>query len=130
MSRVPAKLAGCALGGLQGIDFLRLLGRPGFCHVGGHAALSTSPFNQRFGEDKAVFAGRKFFGFLASDTLFNDLVAGASVELASVLAHEETLNTLFYACANHGYHILSFQSVYSKITNSYAWGHKSLSKEI
>jgi hypothetical protein len=107
LSRVPAKLAGCAFGGLQGIDFLRLLSRPGFCHVGGHGAFSASPFNDGFREDKAVFAGRKFFGFLASAALFNDLMAGASVELASVLAHEETLHTLLYACANHGYHILS-----------------------
>jgi hypothetical protein len=103
----PAKLAGCALGGLQRIDFLGFLGRPRFCHMGGHAAFPGSPFDGWFGENKAVFAGGKFFDFLAPDALFNDLVAGASVELTSVLAHEETLDTLFYVCANHGYHILS-----------------------
>jgi len=103
----PAELAGCALGGLQRVDFLGFLGRPGFCHVGGHAALPGSPFDGRLGEDETVFTGWKFLDFLAPDALFNDLVAGASIELASVLAHEETLDTLFYVCANHGYHILS-----------------------
>jgi hypothetical protein len=107
----PAGLAGCALGGLQRIDFLGFLGRPGFSQVGGHAALPGSPFDYRLGEDQTVFAGRKFFDFLAPDALFNDLVAGASVELASVLAHEKTLDTLFYVCANHGYHILSVRIV-------------------
>jgi hypothetical protein len=75
--------------------------------VGGHAALPGSPFNGWFREDQTVLAGRKFFDFLATDALFNDRVAGASVELASVLAHEETIDTRFYAIANHGYHILS-----------------------
>jgi hypothetical protein len=75
--------------------------------VGGHAALPGSPFDGRLGEDQAVLTGWKFFDFLAPDALFNDLVAGASIELASVLAHEETLDTLFHAIANHGYHVLS-----------------------
>ena len=79
--------------------------------MGRHAAFPCSPFNDRLGEDEAVLAGRKFFGFLASGALFNDLVAGASVELASVLAHEKTLNTLFYVCANHGYHTLSVRMI-------------------
>jgi hypothetical protein len=79
--------------------------------VGGHGTLPGSPFDDRLGEDKAIISGRKFFGFLASDALFNDLMAGATVELASVLAHEETLYTLLYACTNHGNHILSAKMI-------------------
>jgi hypothetical protein len=69
--------------------------------VGGHGAFPGSPFDRRLGKDQAVLAGRKFFGFLATDALFSDLMAGATIELASGLAHEETLHTLFYACAKH-----------------------------
>jgi hypothetical protein len=110
----PNELASCALGGLQRIDLWRFLSRPGLCHVGRHGAFPCTPFDSRLRENETVLAGRKFFGFLASDALFNDLMAGASVELASVLAHEETLNTLFYLCANHGYHILSVRMIKKK----------------
>lgn len=79
--------------------------------MGGHGTLPGSPFDDRLGEDKAIISGSKFFGFLASDALFNDLMAGATVELASVLAHEKTLYTLFYACANHDNHILSVKTI-------------------
>jgi hypothetical protein len=112
--RLPVKgadqsdqLAGCALGGLKRIDLLGFLGRPGFRQVGGHGALPGSPFDDRLRENEAVIAGGKFLDFLASDALFNDLVACAPVELASVLVHEKTLDTLFYAVANHGNHVLS-----------------------
>ncbi len=102
-------LASCALGGLQRIDLRGFLGRPCLRHMGRHAAFPSAPFNGGFGEVEAVLAGRKFFDFLASDALFNDLMAGAPVELASVLAHEKTLNTLFYLCANHDNHTLSIR---------------------
>jgi hypothetical protein len=100
-------LAGCALGGLQWVDLLCFLGRRGFCQVCGHGAPAGSPLDGRLRKDEAVIAGGKVLGFLASDALFNDLVACTSIELASVLVHEKTLDTLLHAVANHGNHILS-----------------------
>jgi hypothetical protein len=47
------------------------------------------------------------FGFLAAVTFIHNGMAAATVELAAILTHEKTLNTLFCACTNHGYHILS-----------------------
>jgi len=75
--------------------------------VGGHGTIPGSPFDGRLREDEAVIAGRKILDFLASGALFNNLVACAAVELASVLVHEKTLDTLLNAVANHDYHILS-----------------------
>jgi hypothetical protein len=87
--------------------------------VGGHGAIPGSPFDGGLREDETVIAGREFLDFLAPDALFNDLVAGAPVELASVLVHEKTLDTLLYAIANHGYHILS-KKIAKKMTDIHA----------
>jgi hypothetical protein len=75
----------------------------------GHAALSGSPFDGRLRENKAIFAGGKFFDFLAAVALLDNGVAGSPIELAAVLAHEKALDTLLYAIANHGYHIPSLE---------------------
>jgi len=73
----------------------------------GHAALPGSPFDGRLRENKAIFAGGKFFDFLAAVALLCNGVAAPSIELAASLVHEKALNTLLYAIANHGYHIPS-----------------------
>ena len=74
-----------------------------------HSAFPGSPFDRRLGENKAILAGGKIFDFLAAGALLNDGVAAPSVELTAIFAHEKTLNTLLYAIANHGYHILSLK---------------------
>jgi hypothetical protein len=73
----------------------------------GHAALPGSPFGGRLRENKAIFAGGKFFDFLAAVALLCNGVAAPSIELAASLVHEKALNTLLYAVANHGNHIPS-----------------------
>jgi hypothetical protein len=75
--------------------------------MGGHVAFPGSPLCCRLRENEAELAGRKFFCLLASIACINDGVAAAAIELASVLAHEKALDTLLYACTNHGNHILS-----------------------
>ena len=75
--------------------------------MGSHVAASRTPFDGRLREHEAVCAGSELFGFLAAITFFNNGVATAPVELAAILAHEKAVNTLFYTCTNHGYHILS-----------------------
>ena len=77
--------------------------------MSGHAALPGSPFDRRLRENKAILAGRKFFGFLAAVALLNDGMAASAIELAASLVHEKTLNTLLYAIANHGNHIPSLE---------------------
>jgi hypothetical protein len=77
--------------------------------VSSHCAFPGSPFDRRLRENKAILAGGKIFDFLAAVALLNDGVAAPSVELTAILAHEKTLNTLLYAIANHGYHILSLK---------------------
>jgi hypothetical protein len=47
------------------------------------------------------------FGFLAAIASIDNGMAGATVELAAILSHEETVDTLFCSHTNHGYHILS-----------------------
>jgi hypothetical protein len=75
--------------------------------MGRHAAFPGSPFDGRLRDNQAILAGGKFFGFLAAVALLNDGMATSAIELAAGLVHEETLNTLLYAIANHGYHIPS-----------------------
>jgi hypothetical protein len=77
--------------------------------MSGHAALPGSPFDRRLRENKAILAGGKIFGFLAAVALLNDGVAAPPIELTAILAHEKTINTQFYAIANHGYHIPSLE---------------------
>ena len=82
--------------------------------MGSHIAVPDAPFGCRLREHKAVGTGRELFGFLAAAALFNDGMAASAIELATRLPHEETINTLFYACTNHGYHIPSLGSRKSK----------------
>jgi hypothetical protein len=77
--------------------------------VSSHAAFPGSPFDGRLRENKAILAGGKIFDFLAAVALLDNDVAAPSVELTAIFAHEKTLNTLLYAIANHGYHILSLK---------------------
>jgi hypothetical protein len=72
-----------------------------------HIAVPDAPFGSRLGEHQAVGAGRELLGFLAARAFFGDRMAAAAVKLAAGLTHEKTINTFFYACANHGYHIPS-----------------------
>jgi hypothetical protein len=46
---------------------------------------------------------------LATFTLLDNRVAVTSVKLTPLLAHKKALNTFFYRCTNHGYHILSVE---------------------
>ena len=75
--------------------------------MGSHVAVPESPFDDGFRKAQTISTGGEFLNFLAAFTLFYDLVTASSIKLAPVLVHKETLDTLFYACANHGYHILS-----------------------
>jgi len=99
-------LSACAFRRLQRIQLRRLL-RGGLCDVGGHIAAPGSPFHGGLREHEAICAGGERFGFLAAIAFFDNGMAAAAVELAAVLTHEETIDTLLYRCANHGYHILS-----------------------
>jgi hypothetical protein len=99
---------GSTLGGLQGIEFSALI-PVGRLHVGRHVAGSEPPFDGGVGEDHAELAGIQIHQFLASVALLHCRVAVASVEPASSLGHESALNTFFYRCTNHGYHILSLR---------------------
>jgi hypothetical protein len=78
--------------------------------VCGHIAFSAPPFCGRLWENKAIHAGGEFLGLLATGASFHHVVAAASVKLATALAHEEAFNTLFYVCADHGYHVLSLRN--------------------
>lgn len=75
----------------------------------GHAAFPGSPLDRRLRENEAVLAGGKIFDFLAAVALLDDRVAAPSIELATTLVHEKTLDTQLYAIANHGYHIPSLK---------------------
>ena len=70
--------------------------------MGGHIALTGTPLGGWFRENKTEFAGREIFGFLASVAGFDDRMTFAAGELAAVLAHEKTLDTVFDRCTNHG----------------------------
>jgi hypothetical protein len=100
------KLAGGALGCLQGVD-LHLFGDGDLSQVCGHTAFPGSPFDSGLRENQAISAGGELFDFLAAIALLNDGMAAPTVELAAVLVHEKALNSLLYAIANHGYHIPS-----------------------
>jgi hypothetical protein len=95
-----------SFGCLQGIQLSVSL-FAAFLNVRCHAAFADAPFSGGVRKDKAIFAGGKFLGFLAAFTLLDDMVAGASVELAPLLAHEKAIQSFFHACTNPGYHILS-----------------------
>ena len=77
--------------------------------MGSHIAVPDAPFGSGFREHQAVCPGGKLLGFLTAGAFFIDRMAGATVELAAGLTHKETINTLFDACTNHGYHILSLE---------------------
>jgi hypothetical protein len=99
-------LAGLSLGGLQGIQFSVTLCLRGL-QVSGHAAGADPPLDCGVRKAQAVFAGWELFGFLATFTLLDNWVAVTSVKLTPLLVHKKALNTFFYCCTNHGYHILS-----------------------
>jgi len=99
-------LAGPSLRGLQGIQFSVTLCLRGL-QVSGHAAGADPPLDRGVREAYAVFAGWELFGFLATFTLLDNRVAVTSVKLTPLLAHKKAVNTFFYRCTNHGYHILS-----------------------
>ena len=75
--------------------------------MGSHIAVPDAPFGSRLGEHQTVGTGRELRGFLAAGAFFGDRVAAAAVKLAAGLTHEKTINTFFYTCTNHGYHIPS-----------------------
>ena len=77
--------------------------------MGGHAAVSDSPFDGRVREALAVFAGGEFLRFLAAFTLLDNGVAGPSIKLTPVVVHKEAVKSFLYSCTNHGYHILSIK---------------------
>jgi hypothetical protein len=103
-----AELVGLSLGCLQGIDFGAFFFN-GLFYVRGHIAFSETPLGGGIREDKAKTTGRKNLGFLTSFTLLNDFVTGASIELAPLIAHEMAIQSFFYGCTNHGYHVLSLR---------------------
>jgi len=98
---------GAPLRGLEGIDFPGLLLVLGL-QVGSHTAVSKSPFDGGIRKSQAVIAGGSINNLLAAFTFFSYGVAVAPIELTAILAHEGTFRPFFYACTNHGYHILSF----------------------
>ena len=97
---------GTTLRGLKGIQSTVPLTISGL-HVGSHVAVSITPFNGWLRETYAVFAGGEFLDFLAAFALLNDGMAVASIKLTPIFGHKKTIYTFFYACTNHGYHILS-----------------------
>jgi hypothetical protein len=100
-------VAAGAFRGLQRIQLWSLFRARGLDDVGSHIAVPDAPFGGGLREHQAICTGRKLLGFLAASALLNDGMAAAAVELAAGLPHEETINTFFNACTNHGYHIPS-----------------------
>jgi hypothetical protein len=97
-----------ALGCFQGIQLSVPL-IVGFLQMCCHTAFSQTPPGGGIRKDQAVIAGGEFFDFLAAFTLLNGVVTGTAVKPAPFLAHEKAVQSFFYACTNHGYHVLSFQ---------------------
>jgi hypothetical protein len=87
--------------------------------MGSHIAIAEPPFGGRVRKTYTIFAGREILGLLAAVTLFYYLIACPSTELTSIAVHEETLDSLFNACTNHGYHILSVLILKSFLLNRY-----------
>lgn len=79
--------------------------------MGGHAAGPHPPFDGRIRKAQAVFAGWKLLDFLATLTLLNNRMAATTIELTSVLGHKEAFSPFLYRCTNHGYHVLSSESI-------------------
>jgi hypothetical protein len=103
---LQTELVHFSLGRLQGVDLCAFfLG--GLFQVRGHIAFSETPLGGGIREGEAKATGRKNLGFLTSFALLNDFVTGASIKLASLIAHKIAVQSFFYACTNHGYHILS-----------------------
>lgn len=76
--------------------------------MGGHVALAHAPFGSRVWEGDTIVLSIKLLDLLAALALLHDGLALASHELATLVRHKCTINTLLYYGANHGYHILSF----------------------
>lgn len=94
---------------LQRIQLWSLFRARGLDDVGSHIAVPDAPFGSRLREHQAVRTGREWLGFLTASAFFSDGMAATAVELAAGLPHEKTINTLFYTCTNHGYHIPSLE---------------------
>lgn len=77
--------------------------------MGSHIAIAEPPFGGGIRKTYTILAGRKILSLLAAVTLVYNLFAGSSRELAPIAVHEETFNSLFGGCTNHGYHILPCQ---------------------
>jgi len=77
--------------------------------MGCHVTVANAPLDGRVGEDLAIIAGWKFQNFLAAFTFFHDGMAGATIESAAFVRHEQALNSFFDSCTNHGYHVLSLE---------------------
>jgi hypothetical protein len=96
-----------SLRGLQRIQLWSLFRARGLDNVGSHIAVPDAPFGSGLRKHQTICTGRELLGFLAASALLTDGMAAAAVELAAGLPHEETINTFFNACTNHGYHIPS-----------------------
>jgi hypothetical protein len=100
-------VAAGALRGLQRIQLWSLFGARGLYNVGSHIAVPDAPLGSGLREHQAVCTGRELLGFLTAGAFFSDRMAASAVKLAAALTHKKTINTLFDACTNHGYHIPS-----------------------
>jgi len=63
-------------------------------HMSSHVANPVFPFSGRIEKGHAEFTGRIFDDSLAALALLNNSVTPASIELTSILGHENTLITL------------------------------------
>ena len=106
IAREKCGLVCFSLGCLQRINLCALL-LGGLLYMRGHIAFTETPLGGRIRKDEAKTTGRKHIGFLTSFALLNDFMTGASIKLAPLIAHEIAVQSFFYACTNHGYHVLS-----------------------
>ena len=91
--------------------------------MGRKIAQSQPPFGFGIPVSPAEFCLIFFNYSFTAFTLFNNLVAGASVELTSFLAHEMTIVPFLYRSTNHDNHILSISGEPLRIgyVDSYVW---------
>jgi hypothetical protein len=91
------------LGRLEGIEFLRLPISVAFLDVGREGTSARNPFEGGFAIGLTIEAGGIFDYPVTTVTAVDDGVTCASVVVASLLGHENTLCPCLYRLTNHGY---------------------------
>jgi len=89
-------LVGLSLRGLERVH-LPVLFFGNCLQMGSHVAGPRTPLGGRIRECHAVFAGGIVHDLLAALACLNNDMAGAAIETAAFLGHEETVLTFLYA---------------------------------